>query len=347
MTKYNGIALTPIFHSEISSSYMLYDIFENHKHIISQLIYDQFNIHPDKILIERELLFPKKGSIDIFVEFTKADKKYALLLETKVHDYLSARDEQIVTYYDAVSEDLEYDEIFFLYLTQFTAKDDFKGVVPPKTLTEAEKGKELMKECFQHLSWPQMHQFLEKYYNDLTEEQQLIVTLNKQWILQKNQLDKENNKIDVGERGLDDYFTDVKTDIKEDLPFGEEVYENNRQIWRIHISKLNKEERSGIISTIKKYANSTDVNEIKKYKTEEITLDGAKDFLTQLIQNPDNWELTSFYLSLFYFAYTTCFLKFHGTGTRGFSIKLEIKGKGEISLCTIYRNKVIDFALKR
>jgi len=40
-------------------------------------------------------------------------------------------------------------------------------------------------------------------------------------------------------------------------------------------------------------------------------------------------------------------LKFNGTGTRGFSIKLEIHGKHEISLCTIYRNKTIDFSLKR
>ncbi len=48
-----------------------------------------------------------------------------------------------------------------------------------------------------------------------------------------------------------------------------------------------------------------------------------------------------------YFAHKTEYLSLNGTGTSGFSIRVEIKGKGEISLCTLYRNKLIDFSLKR
>ncbi len=48
-----------------------------------------------------------------------------------------------------------------------------------------------------------------------------------------------------------------------------------------------------------------------------------------------------------YFAHKTEYLSLNGTGTSGFSIRVEIKGKEEISLCTLYRNKLIDFSLKR
>lgn len=347
MKRYNGIGLTPLFHSEISSSYMLYDIFKNQEQIILQLIKEQFNLIPEKITVERERAYPKKGSIDIFIEFVKAGKRHALLIEVKVHDYLSATDGQISTYFNAVIEDSVYDEVYFIYLTQFTAKDDFKGIAIPKTIDESKKGKELIKERFVHMSWEEMHTFLNKYYGILTEEQQLIVSLNRQWILQQCKIDLESNKIDVGERALEDYFFDLKIDIRNCLPFGNEVSENKRQIWRIDTSILEEKQLDTILEVISRYIMSDAVNKIKQYKTEELTLQGAKDFLAQMAQSTENWKLLSFYSRLFLLAEKRSYLKFNGTGSRGFSIKLEIQVKGEISLCTIYRNKTIDFSLKR
>lgn len=347
MKRYNGNGLTPLFYSEISSSYMLYDIFKNQEQITLQLIKELFDLLPEKIIVERERAYPKKGSIDIFVEFMNAGKKHALLIEVKVHDYLSATDGQIGTYYTAVVEDGVYDEVYFIYLTQFTEENDFKGIAAPKTIDEAKKGKELIKERFVHISWEQIHTFLTKYYEMLTDEQQLIVSLNKQWILQQCESDLESNKIDVGERGLEDYFFDVKINIRSRLPFGAEVCENKRQIWRIDTSKLEEEQLDAVLDVIKTYSESNAVNKIKQYKTEELTLRGAKDFLIQMTQSVEDWKLLAFYSRLFLLAEKTSYLKFNGTGARGFSIKLEIQGKGEISLCTIYRNKTIDFSLKR
>ena len=347
MKRYNGSGLTPLFYSEISSSYMLYDIFKNHEKIIAHLIEETFNILPEKIIVERERAYPKKGSIDIFVEFINAGKKHALLIEVKVHDYLSATDGQIGTYFNAVLEDSVYEEVYFIYLTQFTAENDFKGIATPKTIDEAKKGKELIKERFAHISWDRMHSFLNKHYEMLTEEQQLIVSLNKQWILQQCEADLESNKIDVGERGIEDYFFDTKIDIRNSLYFGNEVCENKRQIWRIDTSALEEQQLDTVLDVIKKLAGSGAVNRIKQYKTEELTLQGAKDFLVQMTQSVEDWRLLAFYSKLFLFAEKTSYLKFNGTGARGFSIKLEIQGKGEISLCTIYRNKTIDFSLKR
>lgn len=347
MKKYSGSGLTPLFYSEISSSYMLYDIFKNQKQIILQLIKEQFNLLPDKIIVERERAYPKKGSIDIFIEFMNAGKKHALLIEVKVHDYLSATEGQISRYYNAVVEDSVYDEVYFIYLTQFTVDNDFKGIATPKTIDEAKKCKELIKERFVHISWQQMHIFLNKHFEILTEEQQLIVSLNRQWILQQCEAALESNKIDVGERGLEDYFFDIKIDIRSRLPFGSEISENKRQIWRVDTSTLEEMQLDAVLDVIKIHSESNAVNKIKQYKTEELTLQGAKDFLMLMAQSIEDWKLLSFYSKLFLLAEKLSYLKFNGTGTRGFSIKLEIQGKGEISLCTIYKNKTIDFSLKR
>ncbi|NTV78901.1 MAG: PD-(D/E)XK nuclease family protein [Clostridiales bacterium] len=214
MKEYNGLGLTPLFYSEITSSYMLYDIFKSHDNIISQLIGETFNAVPEKIIVERERTYPKKGSIDIFIEFMNSGKKCALLIEVKVHDYLSATDGQIATYYNAVIEDSVYDEVYFIYLTQFTEETDFNGIVTPKTIDEARKGKDLIRNRFLHISWGQMHMFLKNHFELLTEEQRLIASLNKQWVLKQSELDLESNKIDVGERGIEEYFFDVKTDIR-------------------------------------------------------------------------------------------------------------------------------------
>lgn len=347
MKEYKGSGLTPLFYSEISSSYMLYDIFKNQVQVPVRLIKEFFGLFPEKINVDRERTYPRKGSVDVFIEFINEGKKHALLIEVKVHDYLSATEGQIGTYYNAAVEDGIYDEVYFIYLTQFTEEKDFKGIAVPGTIDEAKKGKELIKEKFLHISWEQMHVFLEGCHELLTEEQQLIVSLNRQWILQQCKTDLENNKVDVGERGLEDYFSDVKTDIRSSLPFGHEVSENKRLIWRIDMSELNEKQFEAILDVIKIYSESNAVNKMKRYKTEESTLMGAKDFLMQISQSVEEWKLLPFYSKLFLIAENTDHLKFYGTGTKGFSIKLEIPGKGEISLCTIYRNKIIDFSIKR
>ncbi len=347
MKEYNGIGLTPIFHSEISSSYMIYDIFDNHKEIVAQLIKYQFNILAENIYVSRECSYNDKGSIDIFIEFTDSGEKCALMIEVKVHDYFSATDGQISTYYNAVVEDGSYRKVYFIYLTQFTEENDFTEITEPKTIIEAKKGKELIKNEFIHISWEQMHSFLAQYYDILTEEQKLIVSLNRQWILYQCRVDLEANKIDVGERGLEDYFFDIKFDIRNVLSFGKEVYENNRQILRIDLSVLDEKQLDIVLDAIKAYTSSNAVNKSKQYKTEDLTLHGAKEFFVNMIQRIEEWKLLSFYSRLFHFAVNESYLKFNGTGSRGFSIKLEIKGKGEISLCTIYRNRIIDFSLTR
>jgi hypothetical protein len=326
---------------------MLYDIFETHPEIVVQLIQARFQIAPEQTRIQRERSYPTKGSIDIFIEFVNGGKKHALLIEVKVHDYFSATDGQISTYCNAVMNDGVYDKVYFIYLTQFTKGTDFTGIAAPGTINEAEAGKVLLGTRFVHMSWAQMHAFLEGYHGKLTKEQQLMVSLNRQWLVHQCETDLEDNKIDVGVRELEDYFTDVQGDIRNRLPFGTEVSENKRQIWRVDVSGLDERQMATLLEVIGTYVDSQSVNHLKQYNTEDTTLEAAKAFLANMAQNPEDWKLLAFYAGLFNLAEKTGYLKFYGTGIKGFSIKLEIRKKGEISLCTIYRNRRIDFSVKR
>ena len=102
MEKYNGLKLRPLFYSEISSSFMIYEIFHNHKEIAQEFIKYHFDLAIDNdITIIREKNYPQKGSIDIFLIFNSNGIKTVILIEVKVHDYLSVKPGQIITYYEA------------------------------------------------------------------------------------------------------------------------------------------------------------------------------------------------------------------------------------------------------
>ena len=95
------------------------------------------------------------------------------------------------------------------------------------------------------------------------------------------------------------------------------------------------------------FADSNNIDKKVKQATRDDTLLAAKEFLKSLSENEENWHLLSFYSSLFNFVNSTDYLLLYGTGTRGFSIKVNIKRKGIISMCTLWANKKIDFSIKR
>ena len=353
MKEYDGKGFTPLFHSEVSSSYLLYDIFKGNEEIIKSILGKWFGLSTERIeitTIQRERLYPKKGTIDLFIEFRDKNKEEGvLLIEIKVHDYLSATDGQVITYYDAVKEDEGYSpqNIYFMYLTQFTQEDDFEGTVIPKTVTEARRAGEYLGERFTHISWREMHEFLKAWESSLRDEQRLMLSLNRQWMLDKCQRDLKYYKVELGERGLEDYFPDVIINLEEDLPFGEKQIQRYKEIWRIDLSKIEPEEFERLLATIKSYEESTKALKTRTRTTEEQTIEGARDYLTQLSQNETEWKLLTYLSRLFHYALESKKFRLYGTGAKGFSILVEVHKKGEISLCTIWKSGKIDFSLKR
>jgi hypothetical protein len=118
-------------------------------------------------------------------------------------------------------------------------------------------------------------------------------------------------------------------------------------MFSIDLSECNGEELDNILGIIKRFANSTRVDRNVSNKTEEDTLAGAKGFLSGLSQDEVSWELLSFYSALFHFINKTEYILFNGTGSKGFSIKVNVIGTGMISLCTLWTNKTLEFSLKR
>lgn len=344
--QYKGSELKPLFYGEISSTHLFYDIFEKHQETAKAFVEYIFKIKAENLLITREKFYPGKGSIDLFFDFHSQDRRIAILIEAKVHDYISVSDHQISTYYNAVSDDQIYDQIYFIYLTQFNERDDFERTAQPRSLLEAERGKALIGQRFRHLTWLELHRFMEDHSNKLSQEQQLMLGLHKSWIIDKCQSDLANNLVETGERSLSDYLVGVDDALESLQPFGRRMAEGSRVKLRIDLNYLNAAELDTVLDAITAFTASTSVNCRKEYQTEEQTLTSAAGFLTEMAVN-NEWLLLRFYAGLFRLASNTNHLRLNGTGTRGFSVKLEVIDKGEISLCTLYRNKTVDFSLKR
>lgn len=351
MEKYDGLKLNPLFYSEISSSSMVYEIFHSHKKIAKEFIKYLFNLTIDKdITIIREKKYPQKGSVDIFLSFNSKGKKTNILVEVKVHDYLSVRPEQIKTYYEAAKEELCDDSVYFIYLTQFN-RDNFYSeseVALPDSIKEFEDSiKILPEEKIKHINWEEFHKFIEPYKDSLPKEYVHILELHKTWITAKSEEDIKLNIIDVGIRDLPNFFPDIAINIEKELTFGKIYFKDKRKILSVDLEQCNTEQLNKIFNVIKNFADSDNIDKKVKQVTRDGTLLSAKEFLKSLSENEENWHLLSFYSSLFNFVNSTDYLLLYGTGTRGFSIKVNIKRKGIISMCTLWANKKIDFSVKR
>ena len=352
MEKYDGSKLNPLFWSEISSSYMIRDIFANHKEVAKKFVHKFLNLDTEGIAdnnidIKREKRYEGKGHIDLFLSFKK-NKVINILIEVKVHDYASATKGQIKTYYDAALEEVNKEaEVYFIYLTQFN-KDNFSSdnsMLLPPTIEEFEDAQKVLAENrskLQHVSWEEFHDFVKEFKEYFSSEEKLILDLQEQWITQKCQYDKNINTLEVGKRDLFEYFSDIKINLIKDLPFGKVV--NNKFV--IDLSTCDRVEMDKVLVAIMVLASSSKI-ERNKMKNNEETLTGAREFLASLAQNENDWNMLSFYSSLFNFINSTDYLLFYGTGAKGFSIVVNVTGKGRISLCTLWRNKKIEFVLKR
>ena len=352
MEKYDGLKLKPLFYSEISSSLMVSEIFQYHKIIAKKFIKNLFGLTIDKdITVIKEKNYPHQGSIDIFLSFNSKGKKVNILIEVKVHDYLSVKPGQIITYYEAAKEELGSDNVYFIFLTQFN-KNNFSSestITLPGSIKEFEDSTKIIPENkLKHINWEEFHSFIDPYKDSLPKEYVHILELHKTWITAKSIEDIELNTIDVGERDLSSYFSDIVIDIKKELPFGKIYIKDKKEILSVDLEQCsNAEQLNKISSVIKTLANSGNINKRAKQITKEETLTGVKEFLSSLIENSESWLLLSFYSSLFDYVSSTDYLKLHGTGSKGFSIKVNVKNKGSISLCTIWISKKIDFSVKR
>ena len=350
MEKYDGLKLNSLFYSEISSSSMIYDIFHNHKEIVKEFLNIYFDLTIDKdITVIKEKKYPQQGSVDIFLSFNSKGEKTNILIEVKVHDYASVRPEQIKTYYEAAKEELGNGNIYFIFLTQFN-KNNFSSeskVAMPNSIKEFEESKKIIPgKKIKHINWEEFHKFIEPYKNSLPKEFVHILNLHKNWITAKSKEDIELNIIDVGERDLSNYFSDIDIDIEKELT-GEIYNKDKKKILTVDLTQCNTDQLDKIFNVIKMFAGSNNIDKKVKQVTRDYTLLSAKEFLKSLSENEENWNLLSFYSSLFNFVNITDYLLLYGTGTKGFSIKVNIKRKGIISMCTLWANRKIDFSIKR
>ena len=303
-----------------------------------------------QVVVDREKSYPGKGTVDLYFGVGFFDEgSMTVLIEVKVHDYLSATAKQLETYYNAALEE-KSGEVLIVYMTQFN-QGSFNqnwGALEPDTLREFASLKAIFgkSDCFRHVTWQDFYSFIEAYRSRLSVEQQNMLQLQKKWMLAKTIKDLEEKIVHVGVRDLLEFF-DAGIDIREELPFGREVTKNKRINYVINLAYCTEEQLNKVILTLKGLADSASIDRRPCHNTAQDTMEGAKRFLTTLVSNEKLWRLASFYVSLFDFTHQKHYLHFNGTGSRGFSIRANVTGKGMVSLCTLWANNTLEFSLQR
>lgn len=352
------LELVPIFYSEISSSYMLFDFLGKGENCLIFLNYLKDNdlISGDlnsysKDLIVREKAYKGKGSIDIYIRLKNAAGKHKIfLIEIKVHDYLSATPNQINTYMDAAKETEGHDDITFIYLTQFNQKslEGTSDIILPGTINVFNAAKDVYPQRVFHITWDDFYNSLESDLNyEKNNTQQLMLELHKSWMKAQMVKDISENKANLMDRTFDYYFPTTPDRIKELEPMGNLINKGSATVLYINLMERNKGELQLILDIIKHYATSEDVNRSISYDTPPETKKAARDLLANLALDEDKWKLMAFYSEVFLLFNELSYLYLQGTGTRGFSIKLSTKTSGEISLCTLWRNLTLEFRMLR
>jgi len=354
MEKYDGLKLTPLFWSEISSSYLLKVILEEHDDIAKDFIKKFLGLSVDgAIKIDREQPLLDKGSIDLLVNFESKSINTYVLVEVKVHDYASATRGQINTYYSAALDKFKESDVYFIYLTQFN-RSNFpdKGFELPMTIMEFEDGEKnagKYKNRLKHVSWQEWNSFIKEYKGVFTKEEDIMLYLQETWVTAKCEDDLNKKKSNVGERDISHYFGGLYEKLISELNFGKTRDTQKRTILEIDLSRCSTDEFNKIFGVIKELSDSKNIDKNVTKNSEDLTLNAAREFLNRLVQDQSQWGLLSFYSSLFNLINEKKYLRLHGTGASGFSIKIRVKEKGEISLCTLWcsNKNIIEFALKR
>lgn len=305
--------------------------------------------------IKREHSYPGKGAIDIYIQLkNQAREEVIILLEVKVHDYLSATRDQIKTYIEAARSSLHNRKAkaYFIYLTQFTGAffNGLDGYKTPGTVVEFNRVKNDYAGAIVHISWNDFYRFLEEgHQNSVSPTIKLLLDMQKSWMTQKMHEDLLKYKsLDNFDRALEFYFPNTLHRIDELIPLGNDPKKTKTgEVLEIDLTKLTLDELNLVASVIWNYAHGPDVDKTMSFPTEEVTRSGAAKFLAGIAKSEENWPLLSFYAQLFHQVSSTPYLHFNGNGTKGFSLRLKPINDQNISLCTMWNSKNLVFRLSR
>lgn len=350
---FDGISLTPLFHSEITSSYLLRNILRSGT-IANEFIKQFLGIEATVIEedVNREKWYEGSGSIDLFIQFTDMQqRKCVLLIEVKVHDYLSVSKGQLERYYKVVKADGKFYEIYFVYLTQFSLNnftpDIGKNITKPPTLAEFEefikRNSEIGK--FFHLNWEEVHDFIKSQANQLTPELAHMADLQKIWITAQMDLDLHNNTNKGGTRSFKEIFGGQDIDI--DKFKGQVVSIESRVNVEINLLFLDQDKLNELLTFIVDATHASTLLRKQNFKMEAETLEAVCNLLRGLAADPETFPLLAFYAKLFNYVIRTDHLLLNGTGNRGFSIIATHENIPKLSVCTILKSHKVIFGLLR
>jgi hypothetical protein len=353
--------LTPIFHSEISSSYLLCQYLDRGVNVrrFLALVHE---LNPDfidpagyekKENIKREYAYKGKGTVDLRIVLEHPSRrKVVVLVEVKVHDFRSTTRDQIRTYLKAAEEENNPpgSDVFIVYLSQFT-KRNLVGVAAasePRTITEFEGAKRDCQSKVAHLAWTDFYRLLDEPGEPMPETDVLayLLSLQRRWMEPKCKADLKLAEAGKQPRFFDVfYFPNTRSRLDELTSLGE--VENDGKILRIELEKLDLASLLKLEEIIRYYGNSPDLR-IKNKRTATNTLNIAKGFLQELADTSTTWTILGFYSRVFALAHEHAALDFSGVNNLSIGFWPYAQSPDRISLCTLFlKSREVTFQLFR
>jgi len=347
--------LTPIFHSETSSSYLLMRYLNRGVNAL-RFVALVHALDPDFLdpagftqgEVEREYFYKDQGSVDLRIPLAHpSGRKAVVLVEVKVHDQASATRDQIGTYFKA-EQGATGADVYFVYLTQFTRRSlEGAGVrKEPRTLTEFGRAKREFGFRVAHLAWQDCHGLLDAPGEPAPETDALayLLSLQRRWMTGKCARDLMPEAPLKWQRRFEDYFPTTPSRLDELKALGHE--ESGGLLLRIELRKLEADALRTLEDIIRSYGNSPDIPDAHA-PTSGKTLLKARETLLELAGHCDHWPLLGFFSRIFAFAHAQRNLRLFGGGN--FAIHFWSRAeKASRSLCTLYpKTMEITFQLRR
>jgi len=346
----NYLEFKPLFYSEISSTYMLYQVLNDYNEVSLNLLVSIIGKDiGGPVKVHREYRLSDAGNIDLLLEAKIGSRDSIVLIEGKVHDYLSATAHQITRYYEASEELFPDKDIYFFYLTQFNKQSisNIPGLGQPPTVTEFEKTVSTVKhfERYFHITWDEVHTILEKYTPHYTNELSHIISLQRKWMKAKTEEDLKEKSVEPGTRNIQSFLSDITISLPDELNFGVRKSVGKREVLEVDLNTCSQKDLIKIYKVFNVLLESRELLPFTDSSTSDTTSIARDELLQQLIESTD-LKLASIYAGLFSMAEESSVLKLNGSGIKAFSILG--RSKVEFSICTLYTQKhTLEFGLLR
>jgi hypothetical protein len=196
----NDLHFTPLFDSEDSSAYILYEVLKS-TNIADVFISKEIGLQPETPCSVCWQHGTGETGSSILIETRLAGRDALVLIASETDDYNSTAKGSLISSYENARELYQGKYVYLIYVTQFTDTSiaDDSGLLQPPTIEEFEQLKDHVgnPEHLSHITWQDFHAIMKICSVNLSSELVRIMSLHRNWIKTKNREDIKRRLVEI------------------------------------------------------------------------------------------------------------------------------------------------------